>query len=141
MLGDRKLIRLQFDVVSTDIPDRVALSRRERYRVYKGVKLPKYAIRDYMTTCKDVALLEHVGVGRAAVASAMLEATYSNMITESQHLVTKPRVDRPNDNNLAIYKCKKATWNNWRRFSPLGVVIHILIPGMSVGQVRTLGMS
>ncbi len=140
MLGDGPLIRITFSQSRIDCTDIGASKRKGRYKAHNGVRLPRNATTDYIQTCKDVALLAHTGVGRAAVANVMLEATYGNLVDTGKHFVTKYRVDHPNENSLPIYKSREASWNNWRRFKPLGAVVHMLIPGISVGQVRALGM-
>ncbi len=129
MLGDRQLFRIKYKVRPLDIGNAEAAIQVKKFDVYKGVRLPKYAIRDYMSTCKDVALLAHAGVGRAAVSSTMLEATFGNLVTEEYALDTIVQVDQPDDNHLSIYKTREAAWNNWHRFTPMGAVVHMLVPG------------
>ncbi len=140
MIDGAPLIRMNISQALIECADVHANKKINKYRSHNGVLLPKHAITDYIQTCKDVAILAHTGVGRAAVANVMLEATYGNLVGIGKQLATQIRVDYPNENSLQIYKSKEASWNNWRRFKPLGAVVHMIIPGMSTGQIRALGM-
>ncbi len=97
-----------------------------------GVKLPTHATTDCIITSRDVGILANTGVGRKAVSSAMLEATYGNLFVSNVALDTPVAVKAVGDNELSIHKVKGASCSTWCRFTPLGAVVHMLLPSMSV---------